>query len=48
MRDTILQLRMKYSDADWVMAGDFNSVCKAKEMRGRSIDNRKAEMDDFS
>ncbi|XP_058741126.1 uncharacterized protein LOC131613476 [Vicia villosa] len=48
LRESIIQLRLKYSDADWVLDGDFNAVCIAKERRGRSLVNRKAEMEGFS
>ncbi|XP_058784882.1 uncharacterized protein LOC131659750 [Vicia villosa] len=41
-------LGVKLCIKDWVLAGDFNAVCIAKERRGRYLANRKAEMEVFS
>ncbi|XP_058746989.1 uncharacterized protein LOC131619974 [Vicia villosa] len=44
----ILKLRTKFSDAPWVLAGDFNAVASESERKGVSSGSRRAEEAGFS
>ncbi|XP_058759249.1 uncharacterized protein LOC131632522 [Vicia villosa] len=45
---TLMDLKLKFSDGEWCIAGDFNSVVSKKERMGRALVVKKAEMRDFA
>lgn len=44
----LLDLKLKMSDAEWIIGGDFNSVKRRSERVGISSDNNRAERMEFS